>query len=156
MSRNTNQAAEVIDFCACSISSFLLCHTIFVYAQSLSYVYILRQSCRSIKLHYCRQQHSASYTMRNIVESTQRMSHTMVYTQTNIRECHTCNILSHSHTITTYRVCRFVNCNRQIFMNHLDSLDFKHIAKFPSTLGDESFDSMSHGIHTCRGGKTLR
>ena len=40
-------------------------------------------------------------------------------------------------------------------MNHLNSLDFKHIAKFPSTLGDESFDCMSHGIHTCSGSKTL-
>ena len=83
------------------------------------------------------------------------MSHTMVNAQTYIRESHTGNILSHSHTVATFRVLRIVHCDRQILVNHLDSLKLEHVAHLPCCLGNQALDGVSHRIHTGSSSETL-
>ena len=89
------------------------------------------------------------------MKGTHRVSHTMINTQTNIRECHTGNILSYGHTVATLWIGRIIHSDRQVLMNHLDSLELEHITHLPSSLGNQALDSVSHRIHTGSCGKPL-
>ena len=40
--------------------------------------------------------------------------------------------------------------------NHLDGLQFEHVAHFPGALRDEAFDGMGQRIETCRSGEAAR
>ena len=76
------------------------------------------------------------------------MCHTVNGTQTYVRESHASNVLSHSHSVASLRIRRLVDSCLQVAYNHLDSLDFEHVAHLPSTLGDEALDSVSESVET--------
>ena len=84
------------------------------------------------------------------------MGHTMIYTQSHIRERHTGNILRHSHAVPTDGILRVFYGDRQIAIYHLNGFNLEHIRQFPCTLRDKSLYSMRHSIHTRRSRKRLR
>ena len=94
--------------------------------------------------------------MRYVKNSTQRMCHAMNNAQTYIRECHTCNILRYRHTITRFCICWLKHSRFQITGNHFDGFNFKHIAHFPSSLSNQTFNSMCQCIQSRRSGQPFR
>ena len=94
--------------------------------------------------------------MRYIENSTQRMCHAMNNAQTYIRESHTCNILCYRHTITRFCICRLKHSRFQITGNHFDSFNFKHIAHLPSSLSNQTFNSMCQCIQSRRSSQPFR
>ena len=77
----------------------------------------------------------------------------MYNAKTNVGECHTGNVLCHGHTIACLSILGLVDGGFQIACNHLNSLEFEHVAHLPCTLGDETLDGMCESIHTGGGGE---
>ena len=84
------------------------------------------------------------------------MSHSVHHSQTDIRECHSGNILCHSHTIACLGICRFVDCCFQITSYHFNGFDLEHIAHFPSSFGNQPFDGMCQSIQSGGSGQAFR
>ena len=147
MLRDTHLDRQCLHRLNSSLRSLFPAHAILVHIHRLGDIYIFGQSSRSIELHDDRQQQCISHTVRNIEDSSQRMSHTVNHAQAYIRERHTCNVLCHGHTVTGFRIGRLEDSGFQITGNHFDRLDLEHIAHFPSAFGDEAFDGVGHGIH---------
>ncbi len=75
--------------------------------------------------------------------------------KTHITECHTCDILGHSHTIAGVGIFGLLYRNGQIVCDHFHSLDLEHVRHLPCGFGDIAFDSVCEGVHTGSGGKAL-
>ena len=94
--------------------------------------------------------------MRRIVEGSQRVSHRVHDTQTDIREAHTGNVLRLGHTLTSHDILTILHSVVEVLMNQLDGLELEHIAHGPGTRRDVAFDGVRQGVHTRSGGQTLR
>ena len=88
--------------------------------------------------------------MRNIENSTQRMSHAMHNTQTDIRERHTCNVLRYRHAVTRLSIRGVGHGCFQMTGNHFDCFNLKHITHFPCTFSYQAFDGVSQSIQSGR------
>ena len=84
------------------------------------------------------------------------MGHSVIYTETYVRESHSRYILSHSHSIPSYRILGVFYSNRQIAVDHFYGLDFEHIRELPCSFRDEALDGVSHSVHTCGSRQSLR
>ena len=136
-----------------SLCGFLVAHANGVNIHSLGNLYVLVDSSRHVELHHCGQKQSVCHTMRNIENGAHRMCHAMNYTKTHIGECHAGNVLSNGHAIACFGILWLVDSGLQIACYHLDGFEFEHVAHFPSTLGDKTFDGMCESIHTSGGGE---
>ena len=156
MLRDTHLDRQCLHRLNSSLRSLFPAHAILVHIHCLGDIYIFGQSSRSIELHDDRQQQCISHTVRNIEDSSQRMSHTVNHAQAYIRERHTCNVLCHGHTVTGFRIGRLEDSGFQITGNHFDRLDLEHIAHFPSAFGYQPFDGVGQCVQTGRSSQPFR
>ena len=81
------------------------------------------------------------------------MSHWVNNAKTNIRETHTCNILTESHTLSA--LGSILNSATKWLWDNFNSFEVEHIGKLPCALCDVTLNSVSECVHTCCGSKPL-
>ena len=81
------------------------------------------------------------------------MSHWVNNAKTNIRETHTCNILTESHTLSA--LGSILNSTTKWLWDNFNSFEVEHIGKLPCALCDVTLNSVSECVHTCCGSKPL-
>ena len=92
--------------------------------------------------------------MRSVVNRTQSVSHRVNDTKSYVAEAHTCDILTESHTLSTFLgAC---NCATKRTRDDFDSFEVEHIRHFPSALGGVALDSVGQCVHTRSGSQALR
>ena len=149
---DSNVFSELTNSLNCCCAVLILSHRVnALNAHSASDLAVLLAGSLSVVSHNCGEKGSACLSVRHIVVSGEGVSHRVIYSETYVREAHTCNVLTESHTLAT--VSGVCNCAAERASDDLDSFEVEHIRKLPSASGDVALDRVSERVHTGSRGK---